>query len=229
MHMGLRLTKWPFGHIRITKPQTGLRSHVSRQNLLYCSYIFKKVPILCRRTAKILTRLRGCAVWAGSSLFAYVLRSLFSRRSICNLDSCISLSIQWSVPLTMKVVVVVATTLLHLSMSPLHLSLSSDALMESSNHKAALFLTLSIYCFLFLSPLLAPFTVPCRHATGALCGRTTYVSASSPWLGDLQALRLHPGSCCEIPNSSLGPCRKYLEAIDTISTQDLEFFLQVLL
>ena len=33
---------------------------------------------MCRRTAKVLTRLHGCAGWSGSLLFTYVLRSLFS-------------------------------------------------------------------------------------------------------------------------------------------------------
>ena len=44
----------------------------------YSLVVVYKVPIVCRRTAKILTRQHGCAVWSGSSLFAYVLRSLFS-------------------------------------------------------------------------------------------------------------------------------------------------------
>ena len=47
----------------------------SRPFLLTC--IFNKVPIMWRRTAKILTRLRGCTGWSGSALFVYVLRSLF--------------------------------------------------------------------------------------------------------------------------------------------------------
>ena len=34
--------------------------------------------LLCRRTAKILTRLCECAGWSGSSLVAYILGSLFS-------------------------------------------------------------------------------------------------------------------------------------------------------
>ena len=62
-------------HIRMSKTQTGLRSHASGQEL---PYIFYNISILCRRTVKILTRLRGCAGWSRSSLFAYVVRHLFS-------------------------------------------------------------------------------------------------------------------------------------------------------
>ena len=72
------LTKGPLGYIRVAKPQISLHSHDSGQDLRYQSYIFRKVTLLCKRTAKILTRQRRCAGWSGSSLFAYVLRSFFS-------------------------------------------------------------------------------------------------------------------------------------------------------
>ena len=60
---------------------------------------FNKIPILCRRVAKIYTRLRGCAGWSVSSLFASVLRSLFSveytlkYRSLSCMFHCIQLSL----------------------------------------------------------------------------------------------------------------------------------------
>ena len=47
-------------------------------SLRYKSHIFNKVPILVRRTAAILIRLRGCAGWYRSLLFEYLLRSLLS-------------------------------------------------------------------------------------------------------------------------------------------------------
>ena len=80
--------------------------------------------------------------------------------------------------------------------------------------------------------LLAPFTVPDRivfHLPKYLrCGHFIWVSASSPWLGDCHALWVHLGSCYNALLSSHGRCRKYSEAFDSISFQDLGFFFQVL-
>ena len=87
---------------RTTKPQTSLRSHLSGLLALIfykvpilCRLFYKvpilctlfyKVPILCRRTAKILNGVRGFAGCSGSSLFVYVLRSLFSAAGLCMIN-----------------------------------------------------------------------------------------------------------------------------------------------
>ena len=77
LHLDRRLTKRSSGHIQMAKPQTSLRSNASGQDHCHLSYIFNKGPILCWRTATILTKMRGCASWSESSLYAYVL--LFSQ------------------------------------------------------------------------------------------------------------------------------------------------------
>ena len=61
-------------------------------------YIFNTIPELCRRTAKILSRLCGCADWSASLLFACVLRSLFSAAGLNKLVQERSQSQSTSIP-----------------------------------------------------------------------------------------------------------------------------------
>ena len=76
--LSLLMTKRFLWHIRMEKPQTSLHkifaiSPISKTRYLYCVS-----EQLCKRTVKILTSLRGCTGWSESSLFAYVLSTLFS-------------------------------------------------------------------------------------------------------------------------------------------------------
>ena len=107
---------------------------------------------------------------------------------------------------------------------PFHLSLSSVTLRESPNsipvHSLALSSVFLSLLLLSLSP--AELSSPCQRILR--CGHTICVSVSSPWLGDLNALKLHSGLCCEPPRSSHGLCRKYSE----VSYQGFGSFSRVL-
>ena len=64
-----------------------------------------------------------------------------------------------------------------------------------------------------------------RHARGS----GDMVIPFSPWIGDHHAFQLHPRSRCEHPHSSHGLSRKCAEASDSISSQGLGSFFQILL
>ena len=44
----LQADKKTLGHIRIAKPQISLRSHALGHDIRYLSFIFNKIPLLCR-------------------------------------------------------------------------------------------------------------------------------------------------------------------------------------
>ena len=75
------MTKWPkMAYTKCEAPDHFAKPRVGLGSSLLVLYLLQGPSRYCvsKQPAKILTRLRGCADWSGSPLFAFVLRCLFS-------------------------------------------------------------------------------------------------------------------------------------------------------
>ena len=79
-HMDCVKRKGVFKHARNSKIQIILRMRNVSSGHLLSFHTFCSIQWFCWRTVKTLIRLRGCAVWSGSSLSAYARKLIFAWR-----------------------------------------------------------------------------------------------------------------------------------------------------